>query len=159
MPLLFIAFLGADHQALKRYTEKVEASASTLATEVTPPVNEGSVQEASVASPTPREALEFTTQEEAYVYEVFGEYYDKAILLLTGNGECGGENKLLDPYAVNSNSDGSRDRGIFQINDKFHPLTDEQAFDYRQNIDYAWRMFVNDNYTFIRWTAGRCLNI
>ncbi len=41
--------------------------------------------------------------------------------------EC--ESKL-NPSAIYINQDGSRDRGIFQINDKYHPeVTDEQAFD------------------------------
>lgn len=36
----------------------------------------------------------------------------------------------LDPKAVNINTDGSRDRGLFQINSKWHPgVSDEQAFD------------------------------
>jgi hypothetical protein len=40
------------------------------------------------------------------------------------------ENQKLDPKAVNINKDGSRDRGLFQINSKWHPeITDEQAFD------------------------------
>jgi hypothetical protein len=40
------------------------------------------------------------------------------------------ENSRLDPKAVNINKDGSRDRGLFQINSKWHPeVTDEQAFD------------------------------
>jgi len=108
--------------------------------------------------------LEWPTERHAYLYEVFQENYDKALLVLSGvqdaDGKyiCGGENKGLRPDAVNVNRDGSRDRGIFQINDKYHPLTDEQAFDYKQNIDYAYRMFKNDNYTFAnRWVAGKCL--
>jgi hypothetical protein len=37
---------------------------------------------------------------------------------------------LLDPKAININKDGSKDRGLYQINDKYHPeITDEQAFD------------------------------
>jgi len=40
------------------------------------------------------------------------------------------ENPKLDPKAVNINTDGSRDRGLFQINDKYHSdVTDDQAFD------------------------------
>jgi len=36
----------------------------------------------------------------------------------------------LDPKAVNTNKDGSKDRGIFQINNKWHPqVSDEDAFD------------------------------
>jgi hypothetical protein len=40
------------------------------------------------------------------------------------------ENSRLDPKAVNVNSDGSKDRGIFQINEKWHPnVSKEEAFD------------------------------
>ncbi len=36
----------------------------------------------------------------------------------------------LNPRAINTNRDGSRDRGLFQINEKYHPeVTDDQAFD------------------------------
>lgn len=36
----------------------------------------------------------------------------------------------LNPQAVNVNKDGSRDRGLFQINSKHHArIRDEQAFD------------------------------
>jgi hypothetical protein len=36
----------------------------------------------------------------------------------------------LNPKAINTNTDGSRDRGLFQINEKYHPeVTDTQAFD------------------------------
>ena len=108
-----------------------------------------------VPTPTPTTPSSPTTQRqeiENYVREVFGEYADEAFKLL----EC--ENKNLDPRAVNDNTEWGGlgvDRGIFQINSYYHPLTDEQAFDYKQNIDYAWRMFVNDGHTFIRWTCGR----
>jgi len=35
----------------------------------------------------------------------------------------------LKPKALNINKDGSKDRGIFQINDKYHPeITDEEAY-------------------------------
>jgi len=36
----------------------------------------------------------------------------------------------LNPKAININTGGDRDRGLFQINEKWHPeVTDEQAFD------------------------------
>lgn len=36
----------------------------------------------------------------------------------------------LSPTAINTNTDGTRDRGLYQINEKYHPeVTDEQAFD------------------------------
>ena len=111
-----------------------------------------------VPTPTPTTPPSPTTQRqeiENYVREVFGEYADEAFKLL----EC--ENKNLNPRAINDNTEWGGlgvDRGIFQINSYYHPLTDEQAFDYKQNIDYAWRMFENDNYTFVRWTCNHILN-
>jgi hypothetical protein len=105
---------------------------------------------------------------EEYIKYKFGEYAPTAFKLLQGDGTPGAcaENKTLDPYAVNYNWTkiegkwSSRDRGIFQINDKFHPgVTDACAFDFKCNIDYAWRMFVNDGYTFVRWTCGRWYGI
>ena len=105
---------------------------------------------------------EFDSEVEEYIFEVFGEHYDKAMFLLKGkDGDCA-ENRTLNPYAVNDNTwwgGIGKDRGIFQINSVFHPLTDEQAFDYKQNIDYAFRMFKNDNYTFVRWTCGKYYGI
>lgn len=44
----------------------------------------------------------------------------------------------LDPKAVNTNTDGNRDRGLYQINEKYHPeVTDELAF----NVEYSTRFF------------------
>lgn len=46
----------------------------------------------------------------------------------------------LSPTAINKNTDGSRDRGLFQINEKWHPnITDEVAFD----IILSTRFFCN----------------
>lgn len=105
---------------------------------------------------------------EEYIKYKFGEDADKAFLLLKGDGSpnaCA-ENRNLDTNAINYNWTkvegvwSSRDRGIFQINDKFHPsVTDSCAFDFKCNIDYAYRMFVNDNHTFVRWTCGRWYGI
>lgn len=95
-----------------------------------------------------------------YIEYKFGEYADNAFKVLQGEG-CA-ENRTLNPYAVNDNTTWGgvgRDRGIFQINSIFHPLTDAEAFDWRINIDYAYRMFVNDNHTFRRWTCGRYFNL
>ena len=159
--LVIVTVLGG----LNQYLEKKEVSASTSATEPSPAVYSGqdpAGEEVSVATPSATLALEFNTEVEAYIYEVFGPHYDMAMLLLKGNGDCGGENRTLNPSAVNDNTvwgGVGRDRGVFQINSVYHPLTDEQAFDYRKNIEYAFRMFENDNYTFVRWTAGRCMGI
>ncbi len=107
------------------------------------------------SEPSPSPISEPSTPEE-YIRYKFGEKADNAFLILQGVG-CS-ENKSLNPRAVNDNRTWGglgRDRGIFQINDYFHPLTDEQAFDWKQNIDYAYRMWKNDGETFKRWTCGR----
>ena len=104
---------------------------------------------------------------EEYIRLTFGVYADKAMLLLRGNGDgspCSrGENHELDPLAVNDNTTWGgkgRDRGIFQISDYYHPdVTDAMAFDYKQNIDYAWKLFVRSGYSFKLWTCGRHLGI
>ncbi len=112
----------------------------------------------AIPTPTPKP---LTTYEivDAEIKRVFGEHYDKAMIVLQGDGSPGAcaENRYLDPYAVNDNTSWGgigRDRGVFQINDVMHPLTDAQAFDYEQNIWYAWRMYRNDSFTFTRWTCG-----
>jgi hypothetical protein len=44
-----------------------------------------------------------------------------------------------DPQAVHVNPDGSRDRGLFQINDKWHPeVNDATAFDPKLAAKAAW---------------------
>jgi len=98
---------------------------------------------------------------EKEIKEVFGEYTPKAFLLLKGNDVCGGENRGLNPLAVNVNKDGSKDFSIFQINDKYHPVYKLNLnTDWKANIKYAWRMFERDGYTFSkRWVAGRCLKL
>ena len=111
-------------------------------------------------TPTPNPKPIFKNEIEEYIFDKFGRDYEKAMLLLKGNDKCGGENASLDQKAVNINKDGSKDYGIFQINDYYHPVykldLDE---DWKANIDYAYRMYVNDDRTFKRWTAGRCIGI
>lgn len=105
---------------------------------------------------------------ETYIKKVFGEHSDKAFLLLKGKGpgSCA-ENRNLDQNAKNVNwikgkpgEYWSTDWGIFQINDKFHPVEQlNLRTDFKANIDYAWRMYKNDNYSFVRWTCGRFYKI
>ena len=114
--------------------------------------------------PTPKPA---ETPEE-YIKEVFGEHADKAFLLLKGNGvgSCA-ENRTLDQNAKNRNwikdkpgEYWSTDWGIFQINDHFHPVEElNLRTDFKANIDYAWRMYKNNGYSFERWTCGRIYGI
>jgi hypothetical protein len=46
----------------------------------------------------------------------------------------------LNPKALNINTTGTKDRGLFQINDKYHPeITDEEAY----NVEKATMFFCN----------------
>ena len=120
------------------------------------------IKEAS-ASATPKE-VEYSPVEED-IRLTFGVYADKAILMLRGNGDgsaCSrGENHELDPLAKNDNTSWGGlgvDRGIFQISSYYHPdVTDAEAYDYKFNIAYAYKMFVRDGYSFREWTCGRYL--
>ena len=88
-----------------------------------------------------------------YVEYKFGNFAPRALEVL----EC--ENKTLNPNAINDNTlwgGVGVDRGYWQINNVFHPyVSDWCASDVKCSTDYAFRMFVNDNYTFVRWTCGR----
>jgi len=56
------------------------------------------------------------------------------------------------PNATNVNKNGSIDRGIFQVNDKFHPkLTNDLAFSFKENIDYAIKLMKRSGFT--PWSA------
>lgn len=72
----------------------------------------------------------------AMINQVFG--FHAAVARCIASHESG-----YNPLAVNVNSDRyhSRDRGVFQLNDHWHPdVSDAQAFDPAFNISYAFRM-------------------
>lgn len=112
-------------------------------------------------SPTTIQAVEPTTEPpsdiKGYIDYKFGEDAWKAHKLLTGEG-CG-ENRNYDPHAINDNTAWGgvgKDRGYWQINDVYHPhVSDWCASDVKCSTDYAYRMYLNDNKSFKRWTCGR----
>jgi hypothetical protein len=124
----------------------------------TTPVEAKEVEVVEVTYDTPKE----------YIIYKFGDYADKAFLLLQGRGagSCA-ENRNLDQGAVNRNwvkgQPGvywSTDYGIFQINDKFHPVKGLRLdTDWKANIDYAYRAFVKSGYSFNLWTCGKIYGI
>jgi len=108
-----------------------------------------STQVVEVPTPTP-----IPTDIVGYTRFKFGEDADKALKVL----KC--ENRNLDPEAVNDNRKWGGvgvDRGYWQINNHYHPITDECAKDVVCSTDYSYRMYLNDNKTFVRWTCGRSL--
>jgi len=155
--LLAILFCVVDAQLAKN--QKVEAKAEApKPTEAPNPTEVPKVAKAKEAPKTQKEEIE------AYIREIFGKDADKALLLLKGKGEgsCA-ENRNLDPNAVNDNTwwgGKGRDWGLFQINDKYHPVFKLNLHkDWKANVRYAYQMFVNDGYSFRRWTCGRYYGI
>ena len=60
----------------------------------------------------------------------------------------------LNYKAENKNTDGSRDRGVFQINNKYHPeVTDEQAFDPVFSTQFFCKAFKAGNLSW--WNATK----
>jgi len=80
-----------------------------------------------------------------YIVEVFGEDAPEAFNVLY----C--ENRTLNPSAVNVNRNGTRDLGVFQLNDGYHG--GEENFDYKTNIDKAYKIFEAHGK---KWTAWTC---
>jgi len=65
---------------------------------------------------------------------------------------------LLDPNARGKNADGSIDRGLFQINNKYHPtITDDDAFDPEKSARFFCKAVKSGN---IGWwnTSKKCWN-
>jgi hypothetical protein len=60
----------------------------------------------------------------------------------------------LNTQAVNTNTDGTRDRGLYQINEKYHPeVTDAQAFDPVFATQFFCKAFKGGNLSW--WNASR----
>lgn len=51
-----------------------------------------------------------------YLTKYWGNNYNDAVAILTGNGVSSGENRAFNPKAINKNKNGSMDLGLFQIN-------------------------------------------
>lgn len=95
------------------------------------------------------------------IREVFGVHADKALMLLRGSSpkSCA-ENRGLNPKAINTNTDGSKDIGIFQINTRWQKVENTKfLYDPAINIRIAYRIFADDGFSFKLWTCGRALNI
>ena len=115
------------------------------------PVKAEVPQEIALPTPTPA-ILVIPTDIVGYIHYKFGDDAWKAFKVL----DC--ENKGLNPYAINVNKNGSIDRGYWQIN-TIHPVTDACARDVKCSTDYAFRMYSNDDNTFIRWSCGKRLGL
>lgn len=91
----------------------------------------------------------------AYVRQVFGVHASKAFQVLS----C--ENSSLNPKAVNTAGNtpaGSRDIGIFQINEFHQDVNAKFLFNWRTNIHLAYQIYT-ENGSFERWSCGRSMGI
>lgn len=108
--------------------------------------------ESTKVKPTPTEHDEIV----AYIKEVFGEDSDKAFKVLS----C--ENHALNPNAVNTAGNvpaGSRDLGIFQINEYWQRTQGKFLLNWKINVLVAHQIFTDNGNTFERWTCGRKLGV
>jgi len=119
---------------------------STSEKQTIPPVNAPAHQETfkTKENPPPSDYRETPTnpimQE---IADVFGEEYRLAIAVAMAESE-------LNPTAMNVNMDGSRDIGIFQINER-HGWNEEELFDWRTNISIA--KYLRDRSGWSTWVA------
>lgn len=123
---------------------------------------ESVISETRIESDTSIEPLEvpqatvsaeiITTEKEqiiAYIVEVFKEDAPDAFNVLF----C--ENRGLNPRAVNLNKNGTRDLGIFQLNDAY--WGGEENFDWKLNIDKAHKIFEKQGWK--PWTCSTRVNV
>ncbi|MDZ4228523.1 MAG: hypothetical protein U1E54_04735 [Candidatus Levybacteria bacterium] len=109
-------------------------------------------------TPTPTPKPEEMTEKEkivAYIKEVFGKDADRAFKLL----EC--ENRSLNPNAINTAGNtpaGSRDIGIFQINEYWQGVNGKFLFDPKINVQIAYKIFKDSGYSFKMWTCDKPRN-
>lgn len=57
------------------------------------------------------------------------------------------------PEAYHDNDDGSRDRGLFQINTVHDWLSDADAYKAGPNTEAAYRVYKDNGYSFEPWAA------
>ncbi len=88
------------------------------------------------------------------IQTVFGPDAPKAFRLLA----C--ENPSLNPSAVQVNADGSRDVGLFQINNRWQGVSNEAFLrDYPINVRMAYSIYTRTGHSFRLWTCGRRLHL
>jgi hypothetical protein len=114
------------------------------------------VARAETVEPTPTPTLTEREQIEAYIREVFGEHADKAFQVL----KC--ENGSLNPKAVNTAGNhpaGSRDIGVFQINEYWQKTQGKFLFNWKINVEIAHQLYTENGNSFRLWTCGRNLGL
>lgn len=90
-----------------------------------------------------------TTIQETITYIAKKECVDPELCIRVARCESG-----LNPTARNTNADGSIDRGLFQINNKYHPeISDADADDVVKATQFFCRAYKNKNLSW--WSASK----
>ena len=101
---------------------------------------------------------------DSYIKYIFGKDYNKAMLLLKGDGSKGAcaENRELNPNAKNDNTEwGGRgiDWGVFQINDSWQGVKSKWLLNWKVNVQIAHQLYVENGNSFKLWTCGKVYGI
>lgn len=98
------------------------------------------------AAPAPQ-AVMSVGEVQAEIVRVFGSGWLGQQALCIAKNESGFQEKVAGPKRwINGvlhigNTDGSVDRGIFQLNNRWHPnVSDAQAYNAKFNIQYAYKV-------------------
>ena len=133
----------------------VLCTATNMAIGMVTKVSEPKIQYAKQIPPKPPQAPVYAEKSkpenkrvpknsiEEEIKNVFG--YEWLLAVAVAKAESG-----LNPRAVNQNRNGTKDIGVFQIND-CHYFTESERFDWRQNIRLAKQ--VKDTYGWRAWVA------
>lgn len=109
-----------------------------------------------IESPSPTLTPEPSGDVADMIRKTFGTHADKAFALL----QC--ENASLNPKAVNTAGNtpaGSRDIGVFQINEFHQGVHSKFLFDPQTNVQIAWQIYRDSGYSFRMWSCGKRLGI
>jgi len=104
----------------------------------------------NVSTKTPEPKVEYKPENEVekYIVKIFGDDAERGIRMLK---TC--ENRSLATNAINYNSNGTWDFGLWQINE-VHGYTIEQLSDHKFNTRVAYKIFKMGGNSFYYWTCG-----
>lgn len=153
--MIFLFVLTAGIAQISQRVGVTEARAH----EIVSPIPAGIESPAIQVTPAQTTEVEETDENEQireYIKEVFGSHADTAFKLLS----C--ENSKLNPDAVNTAGnypEGSRDIGVFQINEFWQKTQGKFLFNWRINVQIAHQLYTENGNSFKLWTCGKNLNI
>lgn len=104
--------------------------------------------------PTPTETPQ-QIQIRDYIKQTFKNDSDYAFKILS----C--ENPTLDPEKVNTAGNtpaGSRDIGVFQVNEFWQKIQGKFLFNWKINIEAAYQLFIEDHHSFKQWACDKKIN-